>query len=416
MIRNLSKKIPLTLCSLMRDKGANFGILAALTVPILLVAAGGAVDFSIGISEKTRLQGELDAAILAAAKETDETAQRSLAESYMTDLAVSETERKALEAAGTTLALKRNADGSLTGNYKKAHPTYILGIVGIKEIPLGVTATAITSGTSAGNGCIYVLGNQNQAVLINSGANLTSTACAVNVHSTASPAFIMNSGSKIATAKFCVKGTQYIKNGGTLTNLETGCTPAADPHAGKLAEPSIPGNCMTQGTMDGQTISLKPGMHCGTTFNGSPTVTFQPGLHIIKGRMILNSGATVVAEGVTFYFPDVDSELRANGGLTLTATAPTTVPTAGILMFEKTSDTGNNANKRQYVFNGSNGETLKGIIHLPNRDVTYNSTTNQNSEISLVVNSMIINSANWQVEPYKGIESANGVASVRLVQ
>ncbi len=54
-----------------------------------------------------------------------------------------------------------------------------------------------------------------------------------------------------------------------------------------------------------------------------PTITFKPGLHIISGRMIINSGATVKAEGVTFYFPDVNSEIRANGGLSFTATAPT---------------------------------------------------------------------------------------------
>ncbi len=69
---------------------------------------------------------------------------------------------------------------------------------------------------------------------------------------------------------------------------------------------------------------MEPGVHCDTGFNGSPTITFKPGLHIIKGRMIINSGATVNAAGVTFYFPDVNSEIRANGGLTFTASAPTT--------------------------------------------------------------------------------------------
>ncbi len=51
-------------------------------------------------------------------------------------------------------------------------------------------------------------------------------------------------------------------------------------------------------------------------------------------------------------------------------------------MYEKTSDAGNNRYSQQYVFNGSKGETLEGIIHLPNRDVTYNSTTEQTSKIT----------------------------------
>ena len=86
-------------------------------------------------------------------------------------------------------------------------------------------------------------------------------------------------------------------------------------------------------------------------------------------------------------------------------------------MFEKTSDAANNARKQQYIFNGSKGETLEGVIHLPNRDVTYNSSTNQTNKITLVVNTMIMNSSNWRVEPFAGSAgSGDGeVISVRLV-
>jgi len=159
-------------------------------------------------------------------------------------------------------------------------------------------------------------------------------------------------------------------------------------------------------------------MHCDTTFNGNPVITFKPGLHIIKGRMIANSGSTIIAKGVTFFFPDVNSEIRANGSLTFTGTAPESGPYAGILMYEATDDASNNANKQQYVFNGSNGEVLEGLIYLPNRNVTYNSTTNQTSKIAMVVNSMIMNAANWSIEPYEGSGASGAtlaVTAVRLV-
>ena len=72
-------------------------------------------------------------------------------------------------------------------------------------------------------------------------------------------------------------------------------------------------------------------------------------------------------------------------------------------MFEKTSSLTNNANKRPFVFNGSTGEQLSGLIYLPNRDVTYNSTTNiQASKMTLVVNTLIVNSANWTFEGAEG--------------
>ena len=402
--------------NLCHDRLGNFGMITALLAPVLLVAAGGAIDVAAAMAEKTRLQGKLDGAMLAAVQQSGEEKRMKLASSFMNNLD-SEGELEEEEISQRSLTLASNSDGSLSGTYKAPVKTSFLGIIGISTLPVTITSTAIAAeGSGNGDGCIYALGNSSQAVLINSGANVKSEACKVNVHSTSSPAFIMNSGSTVDTAQFCVKGTNYIKNGGTLTNLKTGCDAEDDPYAGKLTEPTVSSTCTTQGTMDGQTISLNPGVHCATTFNGSPTITFKPGLHIIKGRMIINSGATVKAEGVTFYFPDVNSEIRANGGLTFTASAPTSGTYAGILMFEKTSDASNNANKQQYVFNGSKGETLTGIIHLPNRDVTYNSTTNQTSKISLVVNTMIMNSANWKIEPYdcEGPTSGSSTA-VRLV-
>ncbi|MFN7092335.1 MAG: TadE/TadG family type IV pilus assembly protein [Allorhizobium sp.] len=398
-----------------QDRSGNFGIISALLAPIVLVSAGGALDVASAYNTRIEMQAQLDAAMLAAARKSGKSAQELEARNF---LGLDAEQDELNESAGFTLTV--NADGSLTGGYEQDVDNRFLGIVGLSSFTLGVNTTVAAGAEEAagGNGCIYALGNKSQAVLINSGANVKSTKCEVHVHSTSNPAFIMNAGATIDTAKFCVKGTNYIKNGGTLSNLQTKCAAEADPFAGKMPEPKVPANCTTSGTMDGQSITLQPGKHCGTTFNGSPTVTFKPGLHIISGRMIINSGATVKAEGVTFYFPDVNSEIRANGGLTFTATAPTSGPYKDILMFEKTSDASNNRNPQQYVFNGSKGEILKGIIHLPNRDVTYNSTTNQTNNITLVVNTIIMNSANWKIEPLSGGGSTptSGLANPRILR
>ncbi|MFN3635098.1 MAG: TadE/TadG family type IV pilus assembly protein [Rhizobium rhizophilum] len=397
------------------DRSGNFGMISALLAPVLLASAGGAVDVAVAYNTRVDMQAQLDAAMLAAARKSGKNAQELEARNF---LSLSAEDDKINETTGFVLTV--NADGSITGGYEQAVETRFLRIIGLSSFKVGVDTTVAASAEEAagGNGCIYALGNQSQAVLINSGANVKSTKCEVHVHSSSNPAFIMNAGATIDTAKFCVKGANYIKNGGTLSNLETRCAADADPYAGKMPEPSVPATCTTSGTMDGQSITLQPGKHCGTTFNGSPTITFKPGMHIISGRMIINSGATVKAEGVTFYFPDVNSEIRANGGLTFTATAPTSGAYKNILMFEKTSDASNNRYPQQYIFNGSKGEVLKGIIHLPNRDVTYNSTTNQTNNITLVVNTIIMNSSNWKIEPLEagGTTSTSGLANPRILR
>jgi hypothetical protein len=314
------------------------------------------------------------------------------------------------------LSVTQNADSSVTARLAYAMPATFVSILGKQTIGLAVRSSAIALKGAGGSPCIYVLGSSGQDVLINSGADVQSSACKLDLHSSANPAFIMNSGSAIKLAEFCVKGEQYIKNGGTLTNLKTACASSPDPFAGALPQPTVSNTCTTSGYFNTSTVTMSPGVHCGTGFNGSPTITFKPGLHIIKGQMIINSGATVIAEGVTFYFPDTNSEIRANGALSFTAKAPTSGTYKGILMFENTSSAANNANKVQYIFNGSRGETLEGIIYLPNRNVVYNSTTNVAARITMVVNQIIMNSAKWLIEPYEDGGSSTAQVGARLTE
>ncbi|MCJ8509101.1 pilus assembly protein [Rhizobium lemnae] len=400
---------------------ANFSIITALVAPILLLAAGGAIDIHAAYDQRQQMQAHLDGGLLAAARESDLSTQQDVTADFISTFDTANVATQTDGALSKRLKVVRNTDGSLTGVYSRSYTSWFLGLVGMPTLPLSVTATvngapstpptsSTATQTTAGS-CLYVLGNQSQAVLINSGVNLKSNACRIDVHSTADPAFIMNGGSTVDTAEFCVKGTKYIKNGGTLSNLKTACAVNPDPYRGKFAEPKLPSSCTTTGARDGSSFTLEPGMHCDVTFNGSPSVTFKPGLHIIKGRMILNSGSTVTAKGVTFYFPDVDSEIRANGGLTFTGSPSTSGAYKDILMFEKTSDAASNSRKTQYIFNGSKGENIEGIIYLPNRDVTYNSTTNQTSKISMVVNSVIMNTSNWRMEPFTPSATASTTTS-----
>jgi Flp pilus assembly protein TadG len=387
----------------MRDNGGNFGIVTALLVPLLITAAGGAVDISGAYTERANVQELLDAGVLSGIRKTDPASQRAEVESFLA-LQIQRDEHLTKADISANLDLKTNADGSLSGRYTGQYNTSFLGIIGIGKFELSVSSTAAMAQTvtdTAAQPCIWVLGNKSQAMLVNSGANVVSKKCEVDVASTSSTAFVMNSGSTIDTAKFCLKGTQYLNNGGKVTNFQTGCPTDPDPYAGKLSEPSVPATCTTSGAQDGASYTLEPGVHCDVVFNNANLrLTFAPGLHIIKGTMVVKTNAVVIADGVTFYFPDTNSKIQFNGGLTFTASAPTSGPNKGILMFEKTSESANNANKQPFVFNGSKGEALEGIIHLPNRDVTYNSTTNSTSHISLVVNTLIVNSANWNIEPY----------------
>lgn len=365
----------------------------ALGVLPLFAAVGLGIDYADAVRHKGELQALLDASVLAGAADPADP-QGAAAAFFNRTLGSRVGQEDVLERARFRLEDDRLM-GAVTWRFDRL---FGFGAHGA-QYDITVGAEVRLRRAEAKGPCITVLADAGQALLLNSGAKMKAPDCEIHVHSTKDPAFIMNSGVDLDIAKLCVKGNKYIRNGGTVTKLETNCKVEADPHAGKIAEPTVPVTCTTSGARDGASHTLNPGAHCWVNFNGSPTITFKPGLHIIRGAMNINSGSTVIAEGVTFYFPDTDSHIQANGNLTMRATAPTSGTYENILMFEKTSNAANNANKRNYVFNGSNGERLEGVIHLPNRNVTYNSTTNIGaSRMSLVVNTLIVNSANWQFE------------------
>ncbi|NJR14203.1 MAG: pilus assembly protein, partial [Phyllobacteriaceae bacterium] len=343
-------------------------------MPLMLVAVGISVDLLRQGNSRSELQNMLDTAVLAGAsldRKSDAERVKEAETLFAAALASAGIDQAATSARFKVVASSIvKGEATVTGEPMFGNP------FNLRELKVAAKSEAEFAAPATGLGCVHVLANTNQALLLNSGASINAPNCAFNVHSTQNPAFIMNAGVTMNVANLCVKGANYIRNGGTLSKLETSCAVSPDPLAGAIPEPTVPAGCETSGVYNPGTYELSPGVHCAPIYNGSPTITFKPGLHIIKGRMIVNAGSTLIANGVTFYFPDTDSEIRANGALTMTAKAPASGPYAGILMFEKTSDAGNNANKRQYIFNGSNGEQLEGAIYLPNRDVTYNSTTN----------------------------------------
>lgn len=380
-----------------KDRAGNIATYFAVALLPLMVGAGVAVDYSDLARQKSQMQQLLDGAVLAGASADKDHAQA--AEDYFQRTLGRDPNRDE-EIFATQASFQ--VDGSrLRGKVDWRQPRLFgLGRDGTRQ-PMRVLAEVQFRESAKAGPCITVLADQGQALLLNSGARVKAPDCEIHVHSTRDPAFIMNAGVDLDIAKLCVKGNRYIRNGGTLSHLETNCAAAPDAYAGKIPEPTVPSTCQTSGARDGSAHTLNPGAHCWVNFNGSPTITFKPGLHIIRGPMVINSGSTVIAEGVTFYFPDTGSHIQANGNLSMTASAPSSGPHAGVLMFEKTSDPANNSQKRQYVFNGSNGEKLEGLIYLPNRDVTYNSTTNiSGQKLSMVINTLIINSANWAFAGY----------------
>ena len=381
------------------DRSGNYALVAAIVGFPILVGVAVAIEYANAVRLRSELQQVLDAAVLGGATEED----GEIAAAHLIFKAHFE---KDLAAGQHISASFQLGDGVLDGQATRPMQMSIGLSILAGDRPIAVRSQARFR-ANRGAPCITILADTHDALRVNSGANVSAASCEIHVHSRMNTAAFVGAGSRLQLEKLCVRGSNT-RIHGIVSREEKNCDVKADPFVDRIPEPEVPAGCTTSGAKDGARHTLKPGVHCNVNFNGSPTVTFEPGLHIIKGDMNINAGSMVMAEGVTFYFPDTTSRIQANGSLKMTASAPTAGPYKGILMFEKTSDSANNAKKSPFVFNGSAGEQLTGVIHLPNRDVTYNSTTNiSGTRLSLVANTMIINSANWALA---GLEDAGGGA------
>jgi Flp pilus assembly protein TadG len=389
-----------------------FGIAA---IPLTL-GIGAAVDYSRVSSAGSKLQTAIDSAVLSgvgasAAQRTHPATIAYVANIFNTDA------QSIGQVASSSFVF--NSDGSLTGTATVAVPTVVMALGGTPRVSLNVSATAMPAASST-NVCILLLDpSASQALLMNSGANINAPNCEVDVASQGNPAAIFNSGTTLATSKTCIRGTSYISNGGTHPNLSAGCTTVSDPFAGNLPAPPstvCAGPNANGGNFNGGTVNLSPGVYCGWfNFNSSPTVNLAAGTYVIENGGWNVGGGTWTGNGVTFYFADT-SKIQFNSGMNMTLSAPTSGTYSGILFYEKSG-----LALSQFVFDDSVAENLTGLIYLPSRNVTFNSTSNISSpQFTLVADTAIFDTANWNLSPgpmkIAGTGSGSASGNARLLR
>jgi hypothetical protein len=270
-----------------------------------------------------------------------------------------------------------------------------------------VATAAATASSTGPSVCVYVLGTGSQTLTVNSNFNLSAPNCEVDVASTASPAAIFDSGTNFNTMKTCVAGA-VTNNGATVGGLAAHCSTHANPYKGTLAAPTV-GGCTVNSANYSGTVSLNPGTYCGNfNFNGSGTIKLAAGTYIFNGtNWNINSGWTITGTGVTLYFATSSSYVQFNSGVTVSLTAPTSGAYANVLMFEP-----DGLSTSSFAIDGasSSGHALQGLVYLPSRNITFNSTYSGPADaFTLVVNQLIFDSNSpktWSITPASGCGSS----------
>lgn len=401
-----------------RNRRGNVTMIFALSFVMLVSAVGGSIDFFHAASARNDLQDAVDAAVLAGVRAPSASMSSVAGKAFSDNVTAAlsgASQSYASASASSSASSGSYVTTSLTGTANYDVPTWMLKLVGINALNVKATATAIGTtpvGSPSGT-CIYVLDpSGSQALLVNSGAQVSAPGCEIDVKSTGNPAGMFNSGSSLNYKKVCIKGTQVTQNSTTVPNLSLGCAAADDPYAGKLPTPASSTCTYSNLNYSAAAQTLSPGVYCGwfNFNNASAAVTFQPGVYVIKGGGWNVNGGTWSGNGVTFYFADT-SKIQFNSGIAADLSAPSSGTYKDILMYEASG-----LSKTQFVLNDSVSNRLRGLIWLPSRELTLNAKSGvQSDALTLVVWRMILNNTTWNLTSLgETSSSALAMTNVRL--
>jgi Flp pilus assembly protein TadG len=245
------------------------------------------------------------------------------------------------------------------------------------DVTLSARAVAKVDTSSASTACVVALSTTaSRAVTVTGASTLSLEDCDLASNSNAGDALYVTSSATSGCA-FSVGGAYT--PGLQLTQCDAvkeNAPLVRDPYA-YIAEPAVSNIPCEDSTVlkPNAPTTLTP-VHphesgvaamrfCGD-LNAKGTVTFEPGLYIIEGRLRMtssNSASQLTGEGVTFYFPDGGEMLLT--GTALDLAAPESGPFAGLLFFGSRDAT--TANHR---VGGHNNSILTGAIYTPASAIT----------------------------------------------
>jgi hypothetical protein len=324
-------------------------------------------------------------------------------------------------------ALGASDPNNLNKNYVEAvvteqEPTFFAKIFGVSTVQISARAEAGKS--SPPSPCLNVTGTSSPPTLtLNSGASITDASgstCGVNVDALGD-AVMEDSGATVNVGSYTVHGT-VTDNGGSYTPTPTtGAAVVPDPiaeeiTAGTLTIPTQPATSTTCCNPVSGATTLQPGYYSsGLNFNGSGyTVTLASGLYYFGGSMLVG-GVNLTGSNVTIYFEN--GSLTMNSASTMTLSAPATGTTAGMLIWQATSDT------NKMILDSSSTSSWKGAIYLPDAQLTLNSSSGVVAYGMVESQSLMLNSAislSCSLMPGGvcpgGSGSANGSATIALAE
>ncbi len=378
--------------SLFSARRSGFVLVTMLCCLVLLAGfLGLAIDTGYLEWVKTRLQTAADAAAIGGVQEIKMNGAANVVTAAQGDAA-----RNGFTDGQNGVTVTVNNPPS--GGYSTTDPTgveiivaqkvatFFMGAVGASSVTLQARAVAHQA---SGTVCVVSLDSAAAgAFTASNGANVQS-GCGIMVDSASSTAFTVSGGTTVKASSIWVTGGSTVTGGSSVTPTASTAIPAMSDPLANISPPSV-GACTYTNTVvgGGLTKTLPPGVYCnGINLGNGAHITFAPaGTYILKGGgLSIAGGVTVTGTGVTFYNTSGGGysyqPFNFSNGATVTLTAPTTGPLAGILLFQDRSIVSSAVNS----FLGGTTITLNGALYFPTTPMSYSNGTTTSSTYTILV-------------------------------
>ncbi|QKC99678.1 hypothetical protein EB231_19405 [Mesorhizobium sp. NZP2298] len=343
-----------------RSTKANVATIFALSLPIVVGAAGFGVETSYWYYNSLKLQATADAAAYAGALE-------QISGSDKPTIVAAATQSAASNGLGSGTIVVNTPPASGPNTAKKAVEVIVhqnvdrmfTSIFTQGQVPEQARAVALI--TNASKSCMTALDvTASQAVLFSGNTSVKVTGCVVMSNSNASDAIKLQGSAALQVDCLISAGGVSLNNPVTTVCPApiTQALPAADPFA-DLPTPAASNPCQNTNKS-----TLKPGTYCsGLSLSGS--VTLQPGVYVVQGNLKINANASVTGSGVTIFMSG-SSTVSMNGNASVQLSAPTSGAYSGVLFYGDRA--GSSASS---TFNGTADSLLTGAIYFPRQQISY---------------------------------------------
>jgi hypothetical protein len=250
--------------------------------------------------------------------------------------------------------------------------------------PPTIEARAVAS--SGATGCILALDRGNVTDLTDSGNTILNLDnCNIYVNASDAKALTLSGSATINANAVFITGN-YTTSGhaalNTTQGTHTGVLPADDPYA-DVPIPSYQGCAQNNFSLSGglsRTFTTGTSgvmVFCnGFSVSGGSNVTLNPAIYIIDhGDFTLSGNSSLSGSGVTIVLTSSTganyATVSISGGATVSLTAPTSGPTAGLAFFQDRNAPAAGSNR----LTGGSTQNITGVIYFPNQNLTFSGGT-----------------------------------------